>query len=77
MPTREASIAVIGGSGLYEMEGLADVETIDMDTPFGKPSDAIVLGSSGRGGGGLPTPATAGDTGSTLPKFRLRPTFMP
>ena len=48
MPTREASIAVIGGSGLYEMEGLADVETIDMDTPFGKPSDAIVLGSLGE-----------------------------
>ncbi|PKB78189.1 MAG: methylthioadenosine phosphorylase [SAR202 cluster bacterium Io17-Chloro-G9] len=45
MPTREASIAVIGGSGLYEMEGLAGVETIDMDTPFGKPSDAIVVGS--------------------------------
>ena len=45
MPTREASIAVIGGSGLYEMDGLVDVETIDVDTPFGKPSDAIVLGS--------------------------------
>ena len=48
MPNREASIAVIGGSGLYEIEGLADVETIDMDTPFGKPSDAIVLGSLGE-----------------------------
>ena len=48
MPTREASIGVIGGSGLYEMEGLSDVETIDMDTPFGKPSDAIVLGSLGE-----------------------------
>ena len=48
MPIREASIAVIGGSGLYEMEGLADVETTDIDTPFGKPSDAIVLGSLGE-----------------------------
>ena len=48
MPTREANIAVIGGSGLYEMEGLADIETIDMDTPFGKPSDAIVVGSLGE-----------------------------
>ena len=48
MPTREAGIAVIGGSGLYEMEGLAGVETIDMDTPFGKPSDSIVLGSLGE-----------------------------
>jgi 5'-methylthioadenosine phosphorylase len=48
MPTREASIAVIGGSGLYDMEGLSGVETIDMDTPFGKPSDAIVVGSLGE-----------------------------
>ena len=48
MPTREARIAVIGGSGLYEMEGLTDVETIDMDTPFGKPSDVIVVGSLGE-----------------------------
>ena len=45
MPIREARIAVIGGSGLYEMEGLADVETIDIDTPFGKPSDVIVTGT--------------------------------
>ena len=48
MPIREANIAVIGGSGLYEMEGLADMETIDVDTPFGKPSDVIVLGSLGE-----------------------------
>ena len=45
MAMREATIGVIGGSGLYEMEGLASVEFVDMDTPFGKPSDAIVLGS--------------------------------
>ncbi|MCH7606444.1 MAG: S-methyl-5'-thioadenosine phosphorylase [Chloroflexi bacterium] len=45
MPSREASIAIIGGSGLYELEGLTDVEFIDMDTPFGKPSDAIAVGS--------------------------------
>lgn len=37
-------IAVIGGSGLYNMEGLTDVEEYQMDTPFGKPSDAIVVG---------------------------------
>lgn len=42
---KEATIGVIGGSGLYEMEGLASVEFVDMDTPFGKPSDTIVLGS--------------------------------
>ena len=41
----EARIAVIGGSGLYEMDGLADVCERELDTPFGKPSDSIVLGS--------------------------------
>jgi 5'-methylthioadenosine phosphorylase len=41
----EAQIAIIGGSGLYEMEGLADVREADLDTPFGKPSDSIILGS--------------------------------
>ena len=35
---------MIGGSGLYEMDGLSKVQFIEMDTPFGKPSDAIVLG---------------------------------
>ena len=41
----EVRIAVIGGSGLYQMEGMADVREVDLDTPFGKPSDNIVLGS--------------------------------
>jgi 5'-methylthioadenosine phosphorylase len=40
-----ATIAIIGGSGLYEMEGLTDVESVDIDTPFGRPSDAITLGT--------------------------------
>jgi 5'-methylthioadenosine phosphorylase len=38
---------VIGGSGLYDMEGLADVERVALDTPFGAPSDAYVVGSIG------------------------------
>ena len=37
-------IGVIGGSGLYEMEGLEVLEELDVDTPFGKPSDRFVLG---------------------------------
>ena len=45
MANQKAVIAVIGGSGLYEMEGLSNVEFVEMDTPFGKPSDAIALGS--------------------------------
>jgi 5'-methylthioadenosine phosphorylase len=44
MATKQAAIGVIGGSGLYEMDGLSNVQFIEMDTPFGKPSDAIVLG---------------------------------
>ena len=42
---KEAEIAVIGGSGLYDMDGLSDVEFVEVDTPFGKPSDAIAIGS--------------------------------
>ena len=38
-------LAVIGGSGLYSMEGLEDVEEMEVSTPFGSPSDAIVLGT--------------------------------
>lgn len=40
----EQVIGVIGGSGLYEMEGLTDIEHVDLDTPFGKPSDEYVTG---------------------------------
>ena len=38
------TIGVIGGSGLYEMEGLEDVEHVNIDTPFGNPSDEYVTG---------------------------------
>lgn len=44
----EASIAVIGGSGLYRMEGLTGVRQLDIDTPFGKPSDLITVGRLGN-----------------------------
>lgn len=43
----EARLAVIGGSGLYEIEGLSDIEEVRVKTPFGDPSDTIVLGSLG------------------------------
>ncbi|MEK7277953.1 MAG: S-methyl-5'-thioadenosine phosphorylase [Chloroflexota bacterium] len=39
------SLAVIGGSGLYNMAGLKDIEEHDLTTPFGKPSDPVVVGS--------------------------------
>src|ERR1700720_4077601 len=39
-----AAIGIIGGSGLYSMAGLKDTREIRVKTPFGEPSDAIVLG---------------------------------
>ena len=42
-----ARIAVIGGSGLYNIEGMTEVEELDIKTPFGKPSDSIVVGKLG------------------------------
>jgi len=43
----EAKVGVIGGSGLYEMGGITGVERVKVSTPFGDPSDAIVLGNLG------------------------------
>src|SRR5437899_9959253 len=41
----QASIGIIGGSGLYSMQGLTDTREVRVKTPFGDPSDAIVLGT--------------------------------
>src|SRR5690349_7621436 len=40
-----ATIGVIGGSGLYSMPGLQDTREIRVKTPFGEPSDTIVVGT--------------------------------
>jgi 5'-methylthioadenosine phosphorylase len=40
----DTSIGVIGGSGLYTMDGVTDLEEFEIDTPFGKPSDAVIVG---------------------------------
>jgi len=37
-------IGVIGGSGLYEMEGMTDIKQVTVDTPFGRPSDDYITG---------------------------------
>jgi 5'-methylthioadenosine phosphorylase len=42
---QQAEIGVIGGSGLYEMEGMKDITTVKVETPFGEPSDEFVLGT--------------------------------
>lgn len=41
-------IGVIGGSGLYEMDGLTEVREERVSTPFGDPSDAVILGRLGE-----------------------------
>jgi len=41
----EVKIGVIGGSGLYKMEGMTEVKKVKVKTPFGEPSDAIILGN--------------------------------
>jgi hypothetical protein len=41
----EKTLGIIGGSGLYDLPGLEDRETVEVETPFGKPSDALVTGT--------------------------------
>jgi 5'-methylthioadenosine phosphorylase len=47
MPAPRAKLAVIGGTGLYDIEGITDIKLVDIDTPFGKPSDSIGVGRLG------------------------------
>ena len=49
MTTPEPAIGIIGGSGLYEMEGFEGISELTVATPFGDPSDKIISGTiSGR-----------------------------
>ena len=41
----QAKIGVIGGSGLYDIEGMTTIEEVNINTPFGKPSDTITIGN--------------------------------
>jgi 5'-methylthioadenosine phosphorylase len=41
----QVKIGIIGGTGLYQMEGLSEVEEMELDTPFGSPSDVITTGT--------------------------------
>ena len=43
----QARLGVLGGSGLYTMEGLENVQELTIDTPFGPPSDSLRLGALG------------------------------
>ena len=44
----QMTIGVIGGSGLYEIEGLTDIAEVSIDTPFGAPSDVFITGMLGN-----------------------------
>jgi len=46
----QAKIGVIGGSGLYDIKGLTNIQEVNIDTPFGKPSDTITIGRLGSVG---------------------------
>jgi 5'-methylthioadenosine phosphorylase len=41
----QVKIGIIGGSGLYKMEALKDIREVQVDKPFGQPSDAIIVGA--------------------------------
>ncbi|CAN5592953.1 S-methyl-5'-thioadenosine phosphorylase [soil metagenome] len=41
----QVKIGIIGGSGLYQMPELTDIEEVEVNTPFGKPSDAFIIGT--------------------------------
>ncbi|MFO3796818.1 MAG: MTAP family purine nucleoside phosphorylase, partial [Anaerolineales bacterium] len=45
MSTEKISLAIIGGSGLYQMSGLEDTREVYPETPFGRPSAPIVIGT--------------------------------
>lgn len=40
----EPAIGVLGGSGFYDLPGVTELETVEVDTPFGRPSDALTRG---------------------------------
>ena len=41
----DISIGIIGGSGLYQMDALENIEELTLDTPFGHPSDSLITGT--------------------------------
>ncbi len=47
---REVVLGVVGGSGLYEIDGLTGARTVAVETPFGPPSDAYTVGELAREG---------------------------
>ena len=56
----QVTVGVIGGSGLYEMDGLEGVRWVKVKTPFGDPSDAYCVGRFGETKVSAPTLAPSG-----------------
>jgi 5'-methylthioadenosine phosphorylase len=44
-PNPQADIGILGGTGLYEIDGIRDIREVTLDTPFGRPSDAFITGT--------------------------------
>ena len=66
---KKADIAIIGGSGLSEIDGMKVIEEVEVDTPFGKPSDKITIAEySGRSVAFLPRHGHG---------HRIPPTYVP
>ncbi len=65
----QVKIGIIGGSGLYQMPELTDITEVEVDTPFGKPSDSFIIGT------------LMGERGAFLPRHgrghKLTPTELP
>ncbi|MGB3862341.1 MAG: MTAP family purine nucleoside phosphorylase, partial [Candidatus Aminicenantaceae bacterium] len=40
----QVEIGLLGGTGLYEIEGIEVIEKVELDTPFGPPSDSYIIG---------------------------------
>src|SRR3546814_15329757 len=40
-------LGIVGGSGLYQMAAVEDAELVEIETPWGKPSDSLLLGRIG------------------------------
>jgi purine nucleoside phosphorylase len=56
----DTMIGVIGGSGLYQMDGLDSAEWVSVESPFGTPSDQVLTGRLGGCRDGLPAAPRAG-----------------
>ena len=62
-----ASIGILGGTGLYEIDGIEDIREVRIRTPFGSPSDPFIIGTLAGRRGGLLAPPRPGPPGSSPP----------